>query len=190
VEKLDLSGISAFSTPETRSYAAADTGGSQSSSSTSSNGLDMTDFFKLLAAQFANQDIMNPTDNTEYISELAQFASIQAMDTLTAYSDHQYAASLVGKTVQVRSVGSAGQTVYKTGVVSYADFSSSDGSSAIVVDDHAYGLGDVVQVLNDASAGDGTGDSGTDPTGGDSGDSGTDPVGGDDPGTGDGSSGT
>jgi flagellar basal-body rod modification protein FlgD len=150
----------------------------------------MTDFFKLLAAQFANQDIMNPTDNTEYISELAQFASIQAMDTLTAYSDHQYAASLVGKTVQVRSVGSAGQTVYKTGVVSYADFSSSDGSSAIVVDDHAYGLGDVVQVLSDASAGDGTGDSGTDPTGGDSGDSGTDPVGGDDPGTGDGSSGT
>lgn len=175
---MDLSGISAFSTPETRSYAAADTGGSQSSSSTSSNGLDMTDFFKLLAAQFANQDIMNPTDNTEYISELAQFASIQAMDTLTAYSDHQYAASLVGKTVQVRSVDSAGQTVYKTGVVSFADFSSSDGSSAIVVDNSVYTLGDVVRVLNDASAGDGTGDSGTDPTGGD------------DPGTGDGSSGT
>lgn len=157
---MDFSGISAYSVPGTRTYA-ADTG-TQNSSSTAGNGLDMTDFLQLLAAQFTNQDIMNPTDNTEYISELAQFASIQAMNTLTAYADSQYAASLVGKTVVVAGHDQAGNLVQETGVVGYVDFTSSQGST-LVVNGHAYGLSNVMQVLSDSAAG----GSGTDPAGGD-----------------------
>ena len=112
----------------------------------------MTDFLQLLAAQFENQDITNPTDNTEYISELAQFASNQSMNTLTTYADNQYASSLVGKTVVVKSTDSAtGKASYITGPVRYADFSSSDGSS-IVVGSKAYDLSSVMQVLSDSEA--------------------------------------
>lgn len=119
--------------------------------STSGSGLDMTDFLKLLAAQFSNQDITNPTSNTEYISELAQFASIQAMNTLTNYADSQYAASLVGKKVVVAKYDSTGKMVKDTGVVSYVDFTSADGST-LVVNGTAYGLSNVMQVLSDSTA--------------------------------------
>lgn len=118
-----------------------------SSRSSAANGLDMNDFLKLLAAQFTNQDITNPTSNTEYISELAQFASIQAMNTLTTYADSQYAASLVGKKVVVAKYDDTGKFVQETGVVDYVDFSSADGST-LVVNGHAYGLSNVMQVLS------------------------------------------
>lgn len=123
---------------------------SQRSQSTSGSGLDMTDFLKLLAAQFSNQDITNPTSNTEYISELAQFASIQAMNTLTSYADSQYAASLVGKKVVVAKYDNTGKMVKDTGVVDYVDFSSADGST-LVVNGHPYGLSNVMQVLSDST---------------------------------------
>lgn len=113
----------------------------------------MTDFLKLLAAQFENQDVMNPTDNTEYISELAQFSSIQAMNTLTTSVNHQYAASLVGKTVKVSGTDDAGKTTTDIGVVSYADFSSSSDTDAIVVNGRAYDVSSVVQVLGGSSSG-------------------------------------
>lgn len=112
--------------------------------------MDMTTFMQLLAAQFENQDVMNPTDNTQFISELAQFTSLQAMNTLTQYSDAQYAASLVGKTVQVYTYNNAGTKVEKQGVVESADFSSSSSSSGatITVDGTSYDLSDIEKVIN------------------------------------------
>lgn len=138
--------------------------------------LDMTSFLQLLAAQFQNQDPTNPTDNTEYISELAQFSSLQAMNTLTQYADEQYAASLVGKTVEVAQRDTNGQLVKKTGVVTSANFASSSGSTIFLDNDNntSYSIGNVMQVLasnsqtttptdpdsgsgSDSGSGDGTG---------------------------------
>ena len=119
------------------------------SSTTSSSALDMDDFLQLLAAQFENQDVMNPTDNTEFIAELAQFSSLQAMSQLSQYSERQYASSLVGKTVVVGGYDQTGAYVTKQGAVQSAFFSS-DGTS-IVVDGSAYELSDVVQVVEDST---------------------------------------
>lgn len=130
----------------------------------------MTDFLKLLAAQFTHQDLTNPTDNTEFISELAQFSSLQAMNALTVYADRQYASALVGKNVQVRKTDTTGQTVFDTGVVSYADFSST-GSSSIVVNGNVYDPADVTRILSDSGKTDPAengGDSGKTAAGGDS----------------------
>ena len=154
MEISELSGSAPYGAAfETAEPAAVTTGRpvSAAASDASSGGLSMTDFLKLLAAQFKNQDIMNPTDNTEYISELAQFSSIQAMNTLTSYADRQYAASLVGKTVRVSKTDTEGKRVFDIGKVGYVDFSSMDGTSAIVVNGQAYDLSSVIQVLDDAT---------------------------------------
>lgn len=141
---MELSGIDNYGEISRSLASSSDTAGS---SKKSQNGMDMTTFMQLLAAQFENQDIMNPTDNTQFISELAQFTSLQAMNTLTQYSDAQYAASLVGKTVKVYSYDNGGNKVEKQGVVQSADFTGSNGAT-ISVDGASYDLSAIEQVIN------------------------------------------
>lgn len=142
---MDLSGIDSYGTIS-RSLASSSSDPAGASKK-SQNGMDMTTFMQLLAAQFENQDIMNPTDNTQFISELAQFTSLQAMNTLTKYSDAQYAASLVGKTVKVYSYDNSGNKVEKQGVVQNADFTNASGAK-ITVDGTSYDLSTLEQVVN------------------------------------------
>lgn len=151
---MDNLGISAYGTLNRTlgsTTAATASSSNSESASTSGSSLDMNDFLKLLAAQFENQDIMNPTDNTEFISEMAQFSSLQAMNELTEYEDCQYAASLVGKTVVVGQYDKTGTYKESKGVVQSASFSSS--GSSVVVGGTAYSLGAVVQVVQPDTSG-------------------------------------
>ena len=141
---MELSGIDNYGEISRSLAAGSNTAGS---SKKSKSGMDMTTFMQLLAAQFENQDIMNPTDNTQFISELAQFTSLQAMNTLTQYSDAQYAASLVGKTVKVYSYDNGGNKVEKQGVVQSADFTGANGAK-IAVGGTSYDLSAIEQVIN------------------------------------------
>jgi flagellar basal-body rod modification protein FlgD len=50
---------------------------------TPGTSLSMDDFLQLLAAQLANQDALNPSTDTEFISQMAQFTSLQAMQTMS-----------------------------------------------------------------------------------------------------------
>jgi len=163
---MELSGIDNYGEISRSLASSSNTSGA---SKKSQNGMDMTTFMQLLAAQFENQDIMNPTDNTQFISELAQFTSLQAMNTLTQYSDAQYAASLVGKTVKVYSYDNGGNKVEKQGVVQSADFTGSNGAT-ISVGGTSYDLSAIEQVINptasstnntSAANGSGTGGSST-----------------------------
>ena len=72
-------------------------------------------FMKILVAQMGNQDPMNPQDPTEYVSQLAQFATLEKMsamneklDVLLALSNStlinsalRVPTSLIGKEVEV-----------------------------------------------------------------------------------------
>ena len=49
-----------------------------------SNGLDKDAFLQLLVAQMKYQDPMEPTDNTEYVSQLATFSQLEEMQTMTS----------------------------------------------------------------------------------------------------------
>jgi flagellar basal-body rod modification protein FlgD len=101
---------------------------SASTSSTSSSNTSVTknDFLKLLIAQMKNQDPLNPMDGTQYVSELAQFSSLEEMQnmndnlttsinanyTLTQSINNTLAANLIGKDVEVTAstVTYSGQT--------------------------------------------------------------------------------
>ena len=57
-------------------------------------------FLSLLVAEMTNQDPMEPTSNTEFVTQMAQFTSLQYSKDAATYSQSNYASSLVGKTVQ------------------------------------------------------------------------------------------
>ena len=56
----------------------------QSSTGTTTTGstLDRNAFLQLLTLQMQNQDPMSPMDNTQMVAELAQFSSLEQMNTL------------------------------------------------------------------------------------------------------------
>jgi flagellar basal-body rod modification protein FlgD len=84
-------------------------------------GLGKDDFMQLLIAQLRNQDPMKPMEDKEFISQLAQFSSLEATEKMTAQLEElstsgiiTQAATLLGK--QVTAKLTSGETV--TGTVS------------------------------------------------------------------------
>lgn len=73
-------------------------------------------FLSLLVAEMTNQDPLEPTSNTEFISQMAQFTSLQYAQDSSKYSMANYASSLVGKTATGTKMD-GGNLVTKTGVV-------------------------------------------------------------------------
>ena len=51
--------------------------------SSSKNSLNQADFLKLLSLQFQQQDPLQPMDDTSFLAQMAQFTSLQQMNTLT-----------------------------------------------------------------------------------------------------------
>ncbi len=146
MDSLNVTGYGSLS----QAYATSSSSSTQSSSSSNSKNtaLDMSDFLKLMAAQFQNQNLDSNIDNTQYISELAQFSSIEAMTSMTQNFNKEYAASLIGKTVTVSTGSTTNPTV--TGIV-VASSCDSSGTSKITIGDNSYDISGVTNVYNDTS---------------------------------------
>ena len=54
----------------------------RSAAASAAGGLGKQDFLKLLIAQLKNQDPMKPMDDTQFITQLAQFSALEAMQSL------------------------------------------------------------------------------------------------------------
>ncbi len=85
----------------------------------SGNSMDKESFLQLLVAQMKYQDPLEPTSNTEYVSQYAQFSELEEMQNLSGSMDLQRASGLVGKNVIVKSTDSSGDTNYIQGKVDY-----------------------------------------------------------------------
>ena len=66
--------------------------------------LGKDDFLQLLVAQMANQDPLSPASDTEFISQLAQFSSLEQMQSLNNMMASSQAYNLAGKYVYVPKV--------------------------------------------------------------------------------------
>lgn len=75
-----------------------------------SSGSELNNMFMtLLVAQIQNQDPLNPTDGTEYVSQLAQMTQVQSMETMSALMQNN---SILMDNLQVLSTaGLVGQQV-------------------------------------------------------------------------------
>jgi len=107
-------------------------------------GLKMQDFLNLLVAQMTNQDAMNPMDNTEFISQMAQFSSLQAMSDMTEMSMHGLATSLIGKNVVVADYNAQGKLDIQEGIVQKVTMHS--GEIKLYVNDKEYYYSNVMEI--------------------------------------------
>ncbi|MGN0687613.1 MAG: flagellar hook assembly protein FlgD [Oscillospiraceae bacterium] len=73
-------------------------------------------FLNLLVAEMTQQDPLEPTSNTEFVSQMAQFTQLSYAQDSSRYAKANYAASLVGKTATASKMDGAEQ-ITKTGVV-------------------------------------------------------------------------
>ena len=112
------------------------------------SSLDKDAFLQLLVAQMKYQDPLEPTDNTEYVAQLAQFSSLEAMNNMSESMDLQRATALVGKTVTVASTNeTTGVTTEVTGTVDYVTHSGS--KTFLTINGNQYNVDDVKQVWDD-----------------------------------------
>jgi len=100
------------------------TASSSSTSSTSANGnsLGKDDFLQLLVAQMKYQDPLEPTSNTEYISQYATFSELEQMQNMSGTMEMSRGTELVGKTVTVENTDATGKTTSDMGVVDYVSY--------------------------------------------------------------------
>src|SRR3954447_14153870 len=79
--------------------------GTQADNKAASN-LGKDDFLKLFVAQLQHQDPMNPTDNNEFMGQMAQYSALEQMtnvaknsEAISANTGMSQALGLLGKTV-------------------------------------------------------------------------------------------
>ena len=92
----------------------------ENKSDAAGGALDKDAFLQLLVAQMQYQDPLEPTDNTEYISQLATFSQLEEMQNLNQSLTEGSAYNLVGKYVFVKVTNNqTGETSYDHGMVEY-----------------------------------------------------------------------
>ena len=102
-------------------------------------------FYKLLMAEMSNQDPLDPMSNTDFISQMAAFTSLQVQQEALYYNNSNYAQSMVGKMVIVAVSMGTGLNV-DTGVVSKVNFTG--GEFKVTVNGNDYPLKNVMEVLD------------------------------------------
>lgn len=112
----------------------------------SGNALDKEAFLQLLVAEMQNQDPLQPTTNTEYVSQFATFSQLEEMQNVSSSVDMSRAQSLVGKEVFLDVTNSSGETNQICGRVDYVVMKA--GKVYVSVDESLYKFEDVTTVLD------------------------------------------
>lgn len=89
-----------------------------------SKNLSMNDFFTLLAAQLQYQDPMQPTDNSQFMAQMAQFSLLEQMQSLNKTMNLATATSSIGKTAIYSRINASGKQESCTGIITACDISS------------------------------------------------------------------
>lgn len=101
-------------------------------------------FLQLLVAQMKYQDPLNPTSDTEYVSQLAQFSQLETLQNLASTNENTQMLTMVGSEVMVSFEKDDGTVIYKEGTVSGVTVKG--GKAYLNVDDGLYDSEHLVQV--------------------------------------------
>ena len=124
----------------------ATTSSSTSSSSSSSTEYDSEMFLKLLVAEMEYQDPLEPTSNTEWVSQMASFSQIEEIQNMESEMQSMQASDLVGEYVILKTTDSSGNTSYVSGTVDYVYYE--EGEAYLSVNDSLYSIDTLDTVAN------------------------------------------
>ncbi len=118
----------------------------ESKNKTTPNGYDKDAFMQILVAQMKYQDPLEPTSNTEYISQYATFSQVEQLSNMANAMSLSRASEMVGKTVTISQTNENGTTSEIQGVVDFVTYS---GNKAYVnVNGVAYDVENVTSILD------------------------------------------
>lgn len=111
-----------------------------------------TDYMKLLVTELQNQNPLEPLDNKEMASQLAQFSQLKQLESMNhnfteilASVQRAYASSLIGKQVSFLMEDDSGGTNVHTGRVEQV-LNDDSGRTAVVVDGNAVAVDHVMSI--------------------------------------------
>ena len=119
---------------------------SLSKANESNSGMDKDAFLQLLVAQMKYQDPLEPTSNTEYISQYAQFSQVEALNNMSTTMELSRYSSYVGKEVVIESTDSSGKSTQTRGFVDYVTFE--EGKAYFSIEGNLYKAEDMVTVIS------------------------------------------
>ena len=118
---------------------------SQVSNKTKSD-MNKDTFLQLLVAQMKYQDPLEPTSNTEYISQYATFTQVEEIQNMAASMELSRASSLVGQEVMIETKDDDGVTKSVQGKVDYVTYEN--GKAYVSIDESLYSVSDVTSIVD------------------------------------------
>lgn len=119
-----------------------------SSSTANKNDIGKDAFLNLLVTQMKYQDPINPTDDKEFMSQMAQFTSLEQLQNLNKAQDESKAYNLVGKYIMSSEYnGMTGATSVTEGRVEGVIMKS--GEAYVVVGEKQIKVSDIDEVYED-----------------------------------------
>lgn len=133
-----------------------------SSTSSLSSEITMENFLTLFVTQLQNQNPLDPTDNTEFMSQLAQFSTLEQAQEQTEYLSDitsletaslqldqiSMASAFIGKTVKYSSDDSDGGDETLSGVVDGVKLEE-DGTVSFIIDGESVSISNFIEVENE-----------------------------------------
>lgn len=113
---------------------------------TSNDGMDKEAFLQLLVAQMRYQDPLEPTSNTEYISQYAQFSQVEQLQNMAGNMELLRASSMVGQEVYVETTTSSGDSKVIKGKVDYVVYENN--KAYLAINEELYSMDDLVTVAD------------------------------------------
>ena len=124
-----------------------------SSAINSASNIQMN-YMKLLIAQLQNQNPLEPLDNNEMASQLAQFSQLQQLESMNSNfasvlstTERNYANSLIGKEISFASEDETGAGDITSGIVEEV-INNVDGEIILVAGNYTIALENVISVKN------------------------------------------
>ena len=118
------------------------------SESSAKDSMSMQDFLMLVVAQMQNQDINNTMDNGQFMAQMAQIASMQAMQELSAAFMSSMSMSYMDRYVKAQATTDDGRFVREQGYVDRISFNG--GEAMVLVNDVWFKVQDIYEVLTGA----------------------------------------
>lgn len=120
---------------------------SSETNKTGEQNLGKMDFINLLVAEMQYQDPLEPSSNTDYVAQMAQFSQVDALNAMQQSMKNMQASGLVGQTVVLSVTNpTTGNTTEVTGKVDFVQYEGS--KTYLSVNGSLYNMDDLETVIN------------------------------------------